>query len=581
MPMRSDDNYLKIQNGFFEDCEVDSRSRIYITPKRILWESEQDKGVVINSGMLLDKKSSQISLVPVNPCKLINRGNTPSLLIDYGIEIHGGIFLLAWKASKQEGVKVRIRFGESAMEAMSELGGESNATNDHANRDFTVNIGTMSMNPIGETGFRFVRIDLLEENTELELKAVNAVLVYKDVPYRGSFDCSDPLLSKIWRTGAYTVHLNMQHYIWDGVKRDRLVWAGDLHPEIKTIQTVFGADESVPRSLDFVRDETPLPGWLNGFPAYSMWWIISQYDWFLYSGDQKYLEEQKEYLIGLFHQLTASIDDRGKDTTPGVRFLDWPSFHQEAVVDAGLQALHTLATEKLMHIFTILKEPEIVSKCEEDLNKLKLYQSYYQDFKQAAALLVLAGLENPEEANEKLLRVGGAKGMSTFMGYYILSARALAGDIKGCIDSIREYWGGMLQLGATTFWEDFNVEWLKNAAPIDSLITDENEINVHAAYGGYCYQGYRHSLCHGWAAGVTSWMSENILGVEILEPACRKIRVKANLGDLEWAKGVYPAPAGDIRISHRKLADGSIETVVDAPEEIEVIVMKSEVQTPC
>lgn len=41
---------------------------------------------------------------------------------------------------------------------MSELGGKTNATNDHARRDLVVEVGMMSMNPIGETGFRFVRI---------------------------------------------------------------------------------------------------------------------------------------------------------------------------------------------------------------------------------------------------------------------------------------------------------------------------------------------------------------------------------------------------------------------------------------
>lgn len=43
-----------------------------------------------------------------------------------------------------------------------------------------------------------------------------------------SFNCSDPLLNNIWMMGAYTVQLNMQDYLWDGVKRDRLVWVGDL-----------------------------------------------------------------------------------------------------------------------------------------------------------------------------------------------------------------------------------------------------------------------------------------------------------------------------------------------------------------
>jgi len=42
-----------------------------------------------------------------------------------------------------------------------------------------------------------------------------------------------------------------------------------------------------------------------------------------------------------------------------------------------------------------------------------------------------------------------------FYGYYMLNARAEAGDYQGAMDNIREYWGSMLDLGATTFWEDF------------------------------------------------------------------------------------------------------------------------------
>ena len=74
--------------------------------------------------------------------------------------------------------------------------------------------------------------------------------------------------------GAYTVHLNMQEYIWDGIKRDRLVWVGDMHPEVTTIKAVFGEDSSVDDSLDFIRKETPLPGWMNGMASYSMWYSI-------------------------------------------------------------------------------------------------------------------------------------------------------------------------------------------------------------------------------------------------------------------------------------------------------------------
>lgn len=80
--------------------------------------------------------------------------------------------------------------------------------------------------------------------------------------------------------------------------------------------------------------------------------------------------------------------------------------------------------------------------------------------------MVLNGLAPAKETNDRLLSVGGAAGMSTFMSYYILKARALAGDIQGSLDAVREYYGAMLKLGATSFWEDFDMDWVENAAPI-------------------------------------------------------------------------------------------------------------------
>lgn len=555
-----------MDSSILKECGQDNRKRVYMTPQRVLWES----GVTCNSHVLLQDRSPQISLEPADPFKMINKGKTAGVLLDFGIEMHGGISLLVWKTGRQDAAHIRVRFGESAMEAMSDLGGETNATNDHANRDFITEIRDMSMNQIGETGFRFVRIDLLDE-AELEIKAVKGILIYKDIPYRGSFTCSDPLLNKIWDTGAYTVHLNMQNYIWDGIKRDRLVWVGDMHPEVTTIQSVFGYDDSVPRSLDFVRDETPLPGWMNGFPAYSMWWIIIQHDWFMHTGDLAYLKAQKEYLKGLAAQLSDGIGEDGADCTPEVRFVDWPTFQDKPVVDAGLQALHTLAVQKLKKIFTVLGEEEIVRQCDEDLIRLSAYNAVYGEAKQAAALLVMAGLKDAAAVNEELLKVGGAKGMSTFMGYYILTARAMAGDVKGCLDCIREYWGGMLSLGATTFWEDFNIDWQKDAAPIDQVLEKGQGVDVHGTYGGHCYLGYRHSLCHGWASGVTPWLMENILGVHVLEPGCKKVLVKPELGDLDWARGSYPTPYGEILIFCSRNGDGGMDIEVSAPQEAEII----------
>ena len=111
----------------------------------------------------------------------------------------------------------------------------------------------------------------------------------------------------------------------------------------------------------------------------------------------------------------------------------------------------------------------------------------------------------------------------------MLQAKAMAGDYTGAMDDICRYWGGMLDLGATTFWEDFDIAWLENAARIDELVP-AGKVDVHRTYGDYCYKGLRHSFCHGWASGPTAWLTEHVLGVTIVEPGCRVIRIDPHLG---------------------------------------------------
>lgn len=563
---KRDDIFRVMDEEVVKGIHHDPCSRAILLPKRIIWTD----GEVKNSEALLEEREFQISLGAHNPCIMKStKKKKASIVLDYGQEIHGGIRLLVWNSSIAAGATVRVRFGESVGEAMAEIGGSQNATNDHARRDVKAEVGMMSMNPIGETGFRFVRIDLEDTDAEIWLKSVPAIFVYKDVEYKGSFTCSDPLLNRIWDVGAYTVHLNMQEYVWDGVKRDRLVWIGDMHPETTTIQAVFGEDDAVERSLDFIREETPLPGWMNNYASYTMWYVIIVYDWYFHTGKKEFLEKQREYLEGVAEQLSQYIDENGQDTVREGRFLDWPSEGKAKVVDAGVQAIHVWAVESLKKIFGILGDEKLVKKCEADLKKLRSYETDYEDSKQAAALLVINGMKDAAEVNEKLLKQGGARGMSSFMGYYILTARAMAGDYQGCLECIREYWGGMLSLGATTFWEDFDVRWLENASRIDEL-PEEGKVDVHGTYGDFCYVGYRHSFCHGWASGATPWLSENVLGIQVMEAGCRKVKIEPHLGDLEWAEGTYPTPYGTIRVEHRKMKDGSIDTRIDAPKEIEI-----------
>ena len=558
------------QNDSSNEVQYSTRTIAYIPPTRIVWQETTGNSSIEGIDKLLSTGNGQAELVGGKECVIRKRPDGKvSFLLDFGRELQGGIQIVTGQSSRKE-VKVRIRFGESVSEAMCDITPENGATNDHAIRDFRFTLPWLGVAEIGNSGFRFVRIDVEESDVDLLLKEVRATFGYRDIPYLGSFRSNDERLNNIWMTGAYTVHLNMQEYIWDGVKRDRLVWIGDLHPELMTVNTVFGYNEVIPKSLDLIRDTTPVPNWMNGISSYSIWWLLIHKDWYLYQGNLDYLMEQKDYMTTLFNHLITKIDDKGKEMLDGTRFLDWPSSPNVKGVDAGLQALMVMAMDAGQEMALAMGDKELASRCEKASKKLKKYVPDHNQSKQGAALMALAGLMKAEKADKDVLSVGGAQGFSTFYGYYMLEAMAKAGNYQGAMDIMSEYWGAMLDLGATTFWEDFHIDWAKNAARIDELVP-EGKIDVHSAYGDYCYKGFRHSLCHGWASGPTAWLSRHVLGVEVLEPGCKKVRIEPHLGNLEWVEGSFPTPMGVIKIKHTKDADGKIRSDIKVPEGVEIV----------
>lgn len=62
-----------------------------------------------------------------------------------------------------------------------------------------------------------------------------------------------------------------------------------------------------------------------------------------------------------------------------------------------------------------------------------------------------------------------------------------------------------------------------------------------------------------------------MLGVQVVEPGCRVVRITPHLGDLEWVEGTFPTPYGVITIRHEKGADGEVRSRIDAPSEVKVV----------
>ena len=548
----------------------DRFARNYLSPKRIVWQSDTLGKFILNSQKLLEAGNGQADLVGSKLC-IVKGGDkiNSAILLDFGKEIHGGIQVVAGMHSENRPIRVKITLGESVSEAMSEVD-RSTATNDHAIREFEILVPWLGVIEIGNSGFRFAKIELLDQKKELKLKEVRAIAVQRDIQWLGSFKSSDERLNQIWQTGAYTVYLNMQNFLWDGIKRDRLVWVGDMHPEVMTMLSVFGYNEVVPKSLDLIRDITKLPAYMNGISSYSMWWVLIQHQWYMNNGDIKYLEKNKDYIYATLDLLEKKIGEDGKENLNGMRFLDWPTSPNKEAIHAGLQSMMIMTFDVGEKIASILKDKEKAAQYTKTIQLLKKHIPDANGNKSGSALLALSGLEDAKTINKKTLAVNPTDSISSFYGYYVLQARAMAGDYDGAFDVIRKYWGGMIDLGATTFWEDFDMKWLENASRIDE-ITPEGKVDVHAQYGSYCYKGLRNSFCHGWASGPTAWLSQHVLGVTVVEAGCRKVKIEPHLGDLKWVEGTYPTPLGVIYIRHEKQEDGTVKSTIKAPKGIKII----------
>lgn len=530
----------------------------YINPTRIVTERN-----VENSGNILENNTVQAVFNDRNCIKIKSGGY---ILLDFGRELNGGAVVTIQSVSADD-TKLRIVFGESVSESLSDLG-KKNSGNNHSVRDMTVDAVFMSTQRFGNTGFRFVKLEAI--GGDISVRCVKAEPDIRDIKYLGSFECSDELLNRIWKTGAYTVQLNMHEYLWDGVKRDRLVWIGDMHPETSVIGAVFDDDECIRKSLDLIRDNAAADGgWMNNIPTYTFWWIIIHHDRYMHTNDLEYLKQQRDYMLVLVEKLADIVekdfeDDRNSDAL----FVDWSSKNQDGEIE-GVKSIACIALKCLKKMLEILGEDEAAKKCGIYHSRLKEEKAddNIEINNRIAALTVLAE-RNSKKSLDKTLSTTEYE-MSCFMGFYILRALSMIGNNEKALELIRRYWGAMLELGATTFWEEFKPDWAENAARIDEKVP-EGKDDIHGDFGEHCYERYRLSLCHGWASGPTAFLSENIVGIKILEPGCKKLSICPNLAGLEWVNADFPTPYGIVRIECR-CVNGKTETHITSPDEIEIV----------
>ncbi len=562
--------------GAAQEDQMDARVRTFVYPKRIVWQTApkkdgsgwRERARAENIERLLEHKHGQIcegAFGSKTGTRLVNHGEAAGVLIDFGRELHGGV-QLGMSPGGTYGARVRLRFGESVSEAMSSLGDGKHATNDHALRDFEMPVPVFGSIEVGNTGFRFLRIDLVTGG-EVGFEFIRAVSLMRPMKAVGSFRSSDERLNRVFDTAVRTAHLCCQEYLWDGIKRDRLVWMGDTHPETMSILNVFGASSILPESLDYMASVTAPDKWMNTMPTYTLWWIRNVAEWYRYTGDVEYVRRHADYLEKTFDLVLGGMKDG--EWRSG-NFLDWPTRHNDDAAWAGTQGLALVTARETAFLAEAIGRTELAKKAramEADLAKLRPKP---HGEKSAAAMLALSGLRDPKEMFSEVLGANGHAGVSTFYGYYMLEAMSAAGEDQRALDTVRDYWGAMLDVGATSFWEDFKLAWTNDCFRIDELPVAGKK-DIHGDYGEFCYPGFRHSLCHGWASGPASWCINHVLGIRPVGVGCRKIEVRPFLGDLDWAEGSMALPGGGaVKVRVEKKSDGTLDTTVSAPPDVQV-----------
>ena len=559
-----------MKNLDYSKCFENNKTEL-IAPVRI--KSEEN---VLFSQDLIGNRKFQVAL-RIKPRCVIKSGGY--ILLDYGKELYGGIRPVCGEILDKEGnfvlAKLHLTFGESLTETCSELG-EKNSGNYHSMRDFTVNMTTNSYEVFGTTGFRFVKIENVGEN-DITLAAVPAINCYFGAERKGEFECDDKVVNDIFATAAHTLELCIQNgYIWDGAKRDRCVWVGDMHPEVLAAFMIYGKIDEVKNSLEFALESTPDGEWLNMIPAYSLWYIMLVYEYDRSSGEKEFGKSVKHYIEIILKRFDNSLSEDGtysvsfgknlKFYSKNDTFFDWPTnFTDDS--EYGVRALMIIAFDYAEKMYA--DDEKLIALCESLKSRVLKKNDFESEYKQVVAMRVIAGVENEKTAAETLVK-GDAAGLGTFMSYYILKAIADLGMYDKAFDIMKQYYGGMLSMGATTFWEDFDIKWMDGSARIDEF-PKKGQKDIHGDFGKYCYKGFRHSLCHGWSVGVIPYLFEYVLGVQPSDDGFRKVYIEPHLGTLCYAKGKIPTPYGVIDIEHRKDASGNITTRCSAPRGIKIL----------
>ena len=488
------------------------------------------------------KPPSTFSL-PVIPQSAVSvTKNGSSMLVDFGRETFGFVKLHGVKGKGN----IVLYYGESKEEAMSKAGA---VTLDRLSFQRAVKDTVMILSK----AFRYVNV---VSDASITVDSVSMLYEYADVKEMGSFKCSDNEINRIYDVAKYTFRLNTREFFIDGIKRDRWVWSGDAYQSYLMNYYLYFDNETVTRTILALRGKDPVTGHINTIMDYTFYWFLGIYDYYLYSGD-------KSFVIQFYPRMQSLMDycigRRNKDGLmegmPGDWiFIDWAAGLSKKGEVSFEQMLLCRSLETMAICAGIVNDEANAStykKMSEEL-KQQIFSIYWNNEKHALVHSRVNGLptdnvtryanmfgiffnyfteQQKQEVKKHVLLNDKIQKITTpYMRFYELEALCAMGEQGYVLSEMKNYWGDMLKLGATSFWEEYNPQ--KSGA------------EHYAMYG----REFGKSLCHAWGASPIYLLGKYYLGVRPTSPGYATYVIEPRLGGLQWMEGKVPTPHGAIAI---------------------------------
>ena len=406
--------------------------------------------------------------------------------------------------------------------------------------------------------FRYVRITgNVPENIQ-----IHALFEYLDVEEKGSFECDRPLVKDIWQTCAHTFHLCSREFFLDAIKRDRWVWGGDARQSFMIANYIFADREICKRTiLAMIPKEKPALH-VNSIADYSLYVLISLLEYYESFGDKEFVRFMWDRAKALYDFVAGRLDEetgflvaRDGDWI----FIDWSELDKDGPIAA--EQILLWHTEKCMaKLCEILGKDGSAHLAKADKLKGLIVEKYWDSERCGfidsytsgrnlitrhanifAILFDFVDEDTRQKIYEKVLCNDGITQITTpYFKLYELMAICKTGHLDKAQELIDSYWGGMLALGATSIWEQYNPE--------------ESIPECYAMYG----DKYQKSLCHAWSCGPIYFLGRYCLGVYPTDVAYKSYKVEPNPGIYKSFKGDVPTEMGNIHVEY----DGEKVTVL-------------------